>query len=103
MTISEARLWNAIRGGSVGARFRRQVPIGYWIGDFASFSPRLIIEVDDTSHEFRDESMRTDYFNSQGFSVLRFSNKRIAQELPEVVGTIEGWVEHIRTFGEAPE
>ena len=103
MTVSEARLWAAIRGGSVGARFRRQVPIGYWIADLASLSPRLVIEVDDTSHEFRDESMRTDYFNSQGFSVLRFSNKRIAQELPEVVGTIESWVQHIRLHGEAPE
>jgi len=103
MTISEARLWVAIRGGLVGARFRRQVPIGYWIADFASLDLRLVIEVDDTSHEFRDESMRTEYLSSRGFSVLRFSNKRIALELPEVVGTIEAWVEHIRAHGEAPE
>jgi very-short-patch-repair endonuclease len=103
LTISEARLWNAIKGRSVGARFRRQVPIGFWIADFASLNPRLVIEVDDTSHEFRDESMRTDYFESQGFAVLRVTNQRVALELPEVVGTIESWIEHIRTFGEAPE
>jgi len=103
MTVSEARLWAAIKGRSVGARFRRQVPIGHWIADFASLNPRLVIEVDDTSHEFRDESMRTDYFIEQGFAVLRFTNKRIAQDLPEVVGTIEGWIEHIRLHGKAPE
>jgi len=103
MTISEARLWRAIQGRAVGARFRRQVPIGYWIADFASLDPRLVIEVDDTSHEFRDETMRSDYFHSRGFSVLRFTNKRVAKELPEVVGTIEAWVEHIRLHCEAPE
>jgi very-short-patch-repair endonuclease len=62
-----------------------------------------VIEVDDISHEFRDESIPTEYFESQGFPVLRFSNRRVALELDEVVGTIEGWVEHIRTSGEAPE
>ena len=103
MTVSEARLWRAIQGRAVGARFRRQVPIGHWIADFASFHPRLVIEVDDTSHEFRDESMRTEYFESQGFSMLRFDNMRVAKELPEVVGTIEAWVEHIRLHREAPE
>ncbi len=101
--MSEARLWAAIKGGAAGARFRRQVPIGFWIADFASLNPRLVVEVDDTSHEFRDESMRTDYFNEQGFAVLRFTNKRIAQELPEVVGTIEGWLEHMRLYRKAPE
>jgi very-short-patch-repair endonuclease len=103
MTISEARLWVAIRGSLVGARFRRQVPIGYWAADFASLNPRLVIEVDDTSHAFRDESIRTGYFALQGFPVLRFNNKRIAQELPEVVATIEAWFRHIRIHGEAPE
>jgi very-short-patch-repair endonuclease len=103
MTISEARLWGAIQGRSLGVRFRRQVPIGYWIADFACLDPRLVIEVDDTSHEYRDESMRTDYFVALGFAVLRFTNKEVAQELPGVVGTIEAWVEHIRTHGEPPE
>jgi very-short-patch-repair endonuclease len=103
MTVSEARLWRAIRKRSTGARFRRQVPIGHWIADFASFDPRLVVEVDDPSHEFRDESTRTRYFESQGFAVLRFTNRQIAQELPEAVGTIEVWVEHIRCHAVAPE
>jgi len=90
MTISEARLWSGLKGRSAGARFRRQVPIGFWIADFASLDPRLVIEVEDTSHEFRDESMRTNYFIEQGFAVLRFTNKRVAQNLREVIGTIEG-------------
>jgi very-short-patch-repair endonuclease len=103
MTVSEARLWRAIRSKSTGARFRRQVPIGHWIADFACVAPKLIVEVDDTSHEYRDESDRTAYFESRGFAVLRFTNKQIAQELPESVGTIKSWAEHILVHGVAPE
>jgi very-short-patch-repair endonuclease len=67
------------------------------------FDPRLVVEVDDLSHEFRDESTRTRYFESKGFAMLRFTNRQIAQELPEAVATIEVWVEHIRCHGLAPE
>src|SRR3989304_5535374 len=33
MTISEARVWEAIRGKATGARFRRQTPIGPFLAD----------------------------------------------------------------------
>jgi len=103
MTISEARLWRGIRNNTTGARFRRQVPIGIWIADFASFAPRLVIEVDDLSHEYRDETVRTRYFESQGFAILRFTNEKIAKEYPEAVSTIESWVAFIRKHGRPPE
>jgi very-short-patch-repair endonuclease len=80
-------VWAGLKGKAAGARFRRQVPIGPWIVDFCSFNPRLVVEIDDTSHEFRDESMRTEYLESLGFSVLRFTNERVAKEFPEVMGT----------------
>lgn len=67
MTISEARLWVAIRGGLVGARFRRQVPIGYWVADFASLNPRLVIEVDDTSHDPATNRFAPDISRRKGF------------------------------------
>jgi very-short-patch-repair endonuclease len=92
LTVSEARVWGALKNKATGARFRRQVSCGHWIADFCSFAPRLVIEIDDTSHEFRDESIRTQYFESLGFPVLRFTSKQVAQELPEVVGTITAWV-----------
>ena len=103
MTVSEARLWKRIKNRATGARFRRQVPIGHWIADFASLDPRLVIEVDDLSHEFRDEIVRTRYFQSQGFVVLRFTNEQMAKELPEAVSTVEAWVAFVRKHGTGPE
>ena len=72
-----------------GARFRRQIPIGVWIVDFASLRPKIVIEVDDSSHEWRDETARTHYLESRGFVVLRFSNREVAQELDGVLEMIE--------------
>ena len=103
LTISEARLWRAIKRKQTGVRFRRQVPIGHWIADFACLDPKLVVEVDDISHEFRDESERTSYFQALGFVVLRFTNRQIALEGPEAVSTIGAWVDQIKRTGQAPE
>ena len=59
-----------------------------WIVDFASLQPKIVIEVDDSSHEWRDETARTNYLESRGFVVLRFSNRQVAQELDRVVEII---------------
>ena len=86
-------MWNVIKARQTGIRFRRQVPIGFWIADFACLDPKLVIEIDDLSHEWRDEEERTAYFEAQGFDVIRFTNEMVAKELPSVVGTIEAWIE----------
>ena len=102
LTISEARLWSALKSRGAGARFRRQVPIGRWIADFASLRPRLVIEVDDLSHEWKEEQERTAYLESVGFAVLRFDNEEVAKDLEAVVNTILLWVEHLRRTGKPP-
>jgi len=64
MADSEKRLWYVLRGRRfLGYKFRRQVPIGSYIGDFVCISNRLIIEVDGFTHgndeqEARDAAAR---------------------------------------------
>ena len=99
MPWSEARLWSAIRRQATGARFRRQVPIGPWIADFASFDPRIVIEVDGPSHDVFDESLRTEYLESQGFTVLRVENEDIRDNLAGVCAVIEETVGLLRGPG----
>jgi very-short-patch-repair endonuclease len=46
-TDAERKLWSALRQRQLtGFKFRRQVPIGDFVADFACLSQRLIIEVD---------------------------------------------------------
>ena len=89
MTLSEKALWAEIRNRQLGVKFRRQVPIGRWIADFASLDPRVVVEVDDRSHELRDERVRTGYLESRGFTVLRYDNEDIAFRLDGVLAHLE--------------
>ncbi|HWA74702.1 MAG TPA: DUF559 domain-containing protein [Polyangiaceae bacterium] len=50
LTPSEEKLWAEIRGGRLGVCFRRQVPLGNYIADFAAPAAKLIIEVDGAYH-----------------------------------------------------
>ncbi|MGZ9409277.1 MAG: endonuclease domain-containing protein [Methylocystis sp.] len=82
MTIAEAILWKHLRGrGLLGMKFRRQVPIGPYIADFACVSERLIIELDGPPHENAErrerDQKRDDWFLSNGWRVLRLSNERV--------------------------
>jgi very-short-patch-repair endonuclease len=77
MADSEKRLWAALRSRRfLGYKFRRQVPIGRFIADFACKSQRVVIEVDGDSHgddasEARDAE-RTRWLEAQGWRVMRF-------------------------------
>jgi very-short-patch-repair endonuclease len=53
-TSSEARLFEALRGGRLGVSFRRQVPlVGRFIADFYAPTLKLVVEVDGGYHEAR--------------------------------------------------
>jgi len=78
MPVSEAALWQQIRKSQLGVRFRRQVPIGPYIADFACLNPRVVVEVDGDSHLGRAESARTAFLEAQGFSVIRIDNEDVA-------------------------
>ncbi len=102
MTVFERRLWDGLKANGAGARFRRQVPIGPWIADFACLEPKLAVEVDDKSHDWRDETERTRQIENQGFTVLRFTNAEVAGNIHGVLSTIENWVASLRDTGEPP-
>ena len=77
MTKEENRLWyDFLRDYPV--RFRRQEIIGNYIADFYCAKVKLIVELDGSQHFEKDkiesDALRTVYFESLGFCVLRFSN-----------------------------
>ncbi len=86
MTEAEKLLWSKIRRDQIdGLPFRKQVPIGHYIPDFACLPIKLVIEVDGGQHDARKEQddARTAVLEAQGYRVLRFWNN-------EVLGNIEG-------------
>ena len=82
-TYAEAALWKMLRGrGFEGLKFRRQVPIGPYIVDFACLKRHLVVEVDGGIHDapFRDptrDETRDAWLRSEGYRVLRFRNREV--------------------------
>ncbi|QEX19325.1 DNA methylase [Hypericibacter terrae] len=90
-TDAERKLWSALSGQQLdGFKFRRQVPIGDFIADFACLSARLIVEVDGGQHDAEREkdAARTAWLNSRGYRVIRFWNNDVLANLEGVVRTI---------------
>jgi len=53
LTENERILWCRISGKRLGVTFRRQFPAGKYIVDFVAPNAKLIVEVDDRSHELK--------------------------------------------------
>ncbi|HWA43699.1 MAG TPA: endonuclease domain-containing protein [Hypericibacter adhaerens] len=73
-----------------GFKFRRQVPIGDFVADFACLHARLVIEVDGGQHDVEREkdAARTARLNARGYRVIRFWNNDVLTNLDGVVRTI---------------
>jgi|GEM_PF-377689 len=75
---TERILWKHLRDRCLeGLKFRRQVPIGPYVVDFACLRYRVIVEADGPFHDPAADSLRDTWLASQGFRVLRFSNDEI--------------------------
>ncbi len=87
MTESEKILWFRLRNRKTGYKFRRQQIVGYFIPDFVCVEKKVIVEVDGEIHRFRKEQdeVRNAYYASEGYVVLRFSDKEVLEETENVV------------------
>ena len=80
MTPEEKQLWyHFLKNYPI--RFNRQRPIGNYIVDFYSSKAKLVIEIDGCQHYEESnliaDAERTDFINSLGIDVIRFSNHDI--------------------------
>jgi very-short-patch-repair endonuclease len=91
MTDAEKKLWSLLRRKQLaGFRFRRQVPLGPFIADFACHSARMIVEVDGGQHGMRtdQDERRTKWLQQFGWRVLRFWNADVLRESENVLEMI---------------
>jgi very-short-patch-repair endonuclease len=75
-TDAEQMMWFLLRDRRLGSiKFRRQVPIGPYVADFASIQHRLVVELDGGQHADSPGDARRDAFLAgEGWRVLRFWN-----------------------------
>jgi very-short-patch-repair endonuclease len=92
-TIAEKKLWKELRNlRRQGYHFRRQAPIDAFIVDFACLSHRFVIEVDGIQHDTelgrKKDAARDAHLNWQGFTLLRFTNGEVAENIEGVIAEV---------------
>lgn len=90
-TDAERLLWRYLRNRQIaGVKFRRQQPIEEYIVDFVSFIPKLVIELDGSQHadNRRYDEMRDFCLQRNGFTVMRFWNSEVFENIEGVLETI---------------
>lgn len=92
MTLPEQILWNCLRNSTLGNfKFRRQHPIGPYVVDFCCTKQKLVLELDGDSHDYSEkyDAKRTEFLESQGFCVIRFSNEDVMDHTEGVLVMIK--------------
>lgn len=84
MSLPEVQLWQRLRGGKAGLKFRRQHPIGPYIVDFYFREAALAIEVDGEVHNRADHPVRDGrrdaFLKQNGLRVLHVAAARILKD-----------------------
>ena len=90
MTDAEWRLWYRLRAHCFdGHKFKRQVPVGPYVVDFACLGRKLIIEIDGGQHaENGRDAIRDEYLRIEGFRILRFWNNDVLRNTDGVLEVI---------------
>ena len=92
-TEAESVLWRFLQRKQLGAAFRRQHIIGDFIADFSCIPLKLVVEVDGKYHQLPEKMVsdeeRTSWLESNGFTVLRFTNEQVLQDTNYTINKIK--------------
>jgi len=97
---AEKQLWlSVLKSNKIGVKFNRQRPIDHFIVDFFSKELGLIIEIDGNSHDNNSkyDRYRQDRLIALGFTLLRFQEGEVLNQIDEVAGKINHAVYCLRT------
>src|SRR3546814_3816191 len=81
-TTVEQRLWAGLRDRQLdGYKFRRQLPRGAFVADFACLECKLVVELDGGQHaepiQSEDDRKRSAWLQAEGYRVIRFWNHEV--------------------------
>jgi very-short-patch-repair endonuclease len=104
-TPSEDRLWAGLRNRQLnGLKFRRQHAIERFIVDFYCSDLGLVVEVDGEIHDYiqEEDALRQEALEALGFTVMRFKNAQVNNDLNSVLETISSSAERILVLRNTP-
>ena len=83
-TSAEEALWACLRNRRlIGAKFRRQHPLGRYIADFYCHEATLVVELQGGIHNQKDQreydAIREEVIEQLGIKILSFANEEVTQ------------------------
>jgi len=97
MSLPEVLLWEQLRAGKQGLKYRRQHPIGPYIADFYCSAAKLVIEIDGEAHDRGDrperDIVRDTAMRNAGYEVLRIAAADVLKDMEAVILTIRAAAE----------
>ncbi len=96
-TLSEIILWKKIQNGQIkGYKFNRQKPLLNYIVDFYCKELNLVIEIDGQSHDnkYHADIKRQKELEEYKLYFLRFDDRKIKNDVQNVIRTIEIWIDN---------
>jgi very-short-patch-repair endonuclease len=92
MTLPEVMLWQRLRGGQAGAKFRRQHPIESVIVDFYCREVALVVEIDGIVHDMGNRPVRDckrdAMMQNKGLDVLRIAASDVLKDVDAVADSV---------------
>lgn len=104
-TLSEVLLWKYLRSKQMrGFQFNRQKSLGKFIADFYCKKLNLVVEIDGSSHEGKEQydGDRDIELQKLGLHILHVSDLEVKHNIRNVLSQIEYWIEHNRSNTESP-
>ena len=93
LTPAEQKLWQRVRNKQLGVVIRRQHPVWRFVLDFYCAEAHLAIEIDGDTHAEADQTAydaaRTEWLESRGYGVIRFTNDDVHKRLDGVLAAIQ--------------
>ncbi len=94
-TPQESKLWSQLKNQALGYRFVRQHTHGPFLVDFCCVEKKIVIDIDGWKR--RDtgghDKARAEYFSDFDYTVLRFWNNEINENLNAVMTQIKKHLE----------
>jgi very-short-patch-repair endonuclease len=92
MSLPENMLWQRLRAGQLGMKFRRQHPIGAYVVDFYCRDAKLIVEIDGEAHNRGNrparDAARDIYLMRLGYEIVRIAAVEVLKNADAVAEAI---------------
>ena len=97
-TEAESLLWNYLKDGISGVKFRRQHPASIYVLDFYAHHIKLAIEIDGSIYSVeevkKNDAERQTHLENLGIHFLRFTNNDVMQRPDWIIKTIQDVINH---------